>query len=423
MAGGLQAPGLVHDPSKGPLQIPGVQPPDPRKNLMQRLLGGFQGAMGPGGPLSTPQDVTGVSRLTANPMLQMGLGILSAQRDPRQNAFQGALTGLQGAATARDQFMNQQMKEQEQQYTMQRREALQGIGTRVKGILDDPEQMKEMPAWLRQSAAELAEVDPEKAISLVNQWRDRQQSMTPRYHPRDWTVESWSEFMASGGPQGGDPSLLKRYQPYKIQMVNGVPTLVSVDPTETDPDKVAKPLSTLETEAEADRTLAFAQAMGTAQAGQMIDAAATSGDMKLLDNQLQMLMNDSDFDAAVGPVDRWTGALGEMAGTRQGVIGGHIGRISNALTTSKVADWKGAISDKELAFFKESVPQRSSSPETWRSWYQNEFLPWKAHVDAKASGQRMGITWMDIKSGSASPEAAAGEGAAQGEDNPLGLEF
>ena len=114
------------------------------------------------------------------------------------------------------------------------------------------------------------------------------------------------------------------------------------------------------------------------------EAKQAVGPMQDMENQLVRIMGDPLFAEAVGPTDAITGRIGETFGSKAGVLGAEVERVSNKLVTEAVSKWKGAISDKELNFFQKSVPQRSSSPETWASWYQNEFLPMKARAEQAA---------------------------------------
>lgn len=103
-----------------------------------------------------------------------------------------------------------------------------------------------------------------------------------------------------------------------------------------------------------------------------------------LEDQLVRIMADPKFDSSVGMIDQFTGKVGEAFGSKEGVLGGEAERIGNQLVVDFAEKWKGAISDKELKLFKDSVPGRGSSAQTWRHWYQNEFLPMKQRAETAA---------------------------------------
>lgn len=130
--------------------------------------------------------------------------------------------------------------------------------------------------------------------------------------------------------------------------------------------------------------ISAAQAAG-AETGKAQGQAVTSlGGMEDLENQLVRIMADPNFSGAVGFFDQFTGKAGEAQGTKEGVLGGEIERVSNKLVADAADKWKGAISDKELEMFRASVPTRGSSDATWKHWYTNEYLPMKQRVEATA---------------------------------------
>jgi hypothetical protein len=120
-------------------------------------------------------------------------------------------------------------------------------------------------------------------------------------------------------------------------------------------------------------------------------------DLETQEQQLVSIMNDPNFEQAVGPLDAITGRIGERFGTEAGVLGSQLERQANALVREAAGTWKGAISEKELELFQQSVPGRGSSPETWRTWFQNEYMPRKQAVQRKA-GQAapQAINWSDL---------------------------
>lgn len=75
---------------------------------LDQLLGQFGQRVGGLLDPESPQNMTG---LMQNPAFNVGMGILAANRDPRQNVFQGAMAGLQSA--------QEQQAAQEQQQRME----------------------------------------------------------------------------------------------------------------------------------------------------------------------------------------------------------------------------------------------------------------------------------------------------------------
>ena len=138
--------------------------------------------------------------------------------------------------------------------------------------------------------------------------------------------------------------------------------------------------------ADSAATIKRAEAQGGAEGREITAAQKQLGALETQEAQLVKMMGSEDFEGAVGPLDAVTGRIGEAFGSDEGVLGGQVQRQANALVTEFVRDWKGAISERELDFFLNSVPGRGSSPETWRRWFQEEYLPRKELAKRVASG-------------------------------------
>lgn len=130
--------------------------------------------------------------------------------------------------------------------------------------------------------------------------------------------------------------------------------------------------------------ISAAQSSGAATGKAQSEAKQGLPAVQGLEDQLVRIMADPKFDDAVGMVDQFTGKVGEAFGSKEGVLGGEAERIGNQLVVDFADKWKGAISDRELKLFKDSVPGRGSSSQTWRHWYQNEFLPMKQRAETAA---------------------------------------
>lgn len=129
-----------------------------------------------------------------------------------------------------------------------------------------------------------------------------------------------------------------------------------------------------------------AQAAGTARGTDQAAAQILGGEMQVLDGRLRALMANPDFSGGVGLLDQFTGRVGAQFGSDEGLITKEANYISNSLTRSSVADWKGAISNAELNFFKDSVPQAGDGAAVWEHWYETYYKPTMAFVNARADG-------------------------------------
>lgn len=97
--------------------------------------------------------------------------------------------------------------------------------------------------------------------------------------------------------------------------------------------------------------------------------------LDLLNQQFVELIQDEEFPSAVGAVDQFTAKIGGALGTRQGVINRRATRLVNQMVAEATQQLKGALSEKELAFIRDTKPSTGDAPEVWRDWYSNEFLP------------------------------------------------
>jgi hypothetical protein len=132
-----------------------------------------------------------------------------------------------------------------------------------------------------------------------------------------------------------------------------------------------------------DRLKARGGKLGMDQA----EAEEVMGGLIAQDMEIQRIINNPNFDASVGWLDQITGKFGAQIGTDEGILMKDAEKVSNALTTAKVSVWKGAISNAELNFFKSSVPQVGDGPEVWRSWYVNQYIPFKEFISMRARGE------------------------------------
>lgn len=86
-------------------------------------------------------------------------------------------------------------------------------------------------------------------------------------------------------------------------------------------------------------------------------------------------LSSKSFTEAVGPVDQYTAGVGAAFGTEAGVIQKRAERLSSQLILDAASMLKGALSDKDIMFLKESQPRTSQSANVWYDWYNNQYLP------------------------------------------------
>lgn len=199
-----------------------------------------------------------------------------------------------------------------------------------------------------------------------------------QFNPRDYTTESFAEF-----EQTGNVGALERYERVRtVKGPDGINRRIDVS--------TGQMLGVVEDVGDVaanKREINRAGAQGTAEGGAITAAQQQLAGLQTNEDQLTTLMADKNFGASVGKLDAVTGRFGEMFGSEQGVLGGEVQRVSNALVTQAVSSWKGAISERELQFFQDSVPGRGSSEATWRHWFENEYKPRKRLAERVASGE------------------------------------
>ncbi len=348
----------------------------------------------------------GLGGLLSNPVFQVGLGLLesnSAPGGPLANPYTGALTGLQRAsqfkdraqakeheqrqrARAEEEWAYQQQEraraEEARAYEMNRKQTLDSllVPGATPGI--NPQEAFLQYGTPQQQSAALAQINSnerfkQQAEAEEARWQRGQNA--PRhgtYNPRDYTTDAWAEFV-----QSGDPGTLERYEPTRQVDVGGVKYNIDRVTGEVTPIQGGR-----EETIRNVRDIKQAAAQGSAQGSEISAAQKGLEDTDSLIAEIEATMDNPHFGAAVGPLDAITGRIGEGMGTEEGVLGAQIERLANRLVLDIADKWKGAISEKELQFFKDSVPGRSSSPATWRRWFQEELLPRRQKLERLAQG-------------------------------------
>lgn len=204
---------------------------------------------------------------------------------------------------------------------------------------------------------------------------------TGTYNPRDYTTESFANFLESEDPR--DLVRFERLQ--KVDLGGGRTGLFD--------SETGNLLETIdeETFVENTRSAKSAAASGSAEGSAVTAAQVELEGLNRLDSQLQNMMSNPDFDASVGAVDNLTGRIGQLWGSEEGELGAQASRLMTELITQAASTWKGAISERELDLFINSAPSRSTSANGWRKWYQEEFLPRKRQIERTAGGQSFPI--------------------------------
>lgn len=371
-----------------------------------------------------PAVLARLEGVLASPLAQAGLGLLAANNaapGESRNPYAGIIGGLQRAQIAGMQ--NAQLSAQQAQLASQQalRDRLRtiygGSDAAAPGVALPPvvgatpginptappptappaDPMMQAAQAMMQYGTPSQQLAAYNAVTAQERFRrqadredarfqqtreDRLQQLAAnrigQYNPRDYTSESFAAFM-----QSRDPADLERYERVRIVDIGGVPTAVDtttgqeIGPVGGGRDAVLRNIYDIKQ----------AGSTGSAQGAASTAAQETLAGMDTTEAQLQQVINDPNFSQAVGPIDALTGRIGEALGTKQGVLGGQAERLANQLVIGAVADWKGAISEKELDFFLKSVPSRASSPETWSHWFHKEYLPRKERVARIARGE------------------------------------
>jgi len=139
------------------------------------------------------------------------------------------------------------------------------------------------------------------------------------------------------------------------------------------------------------------QDLGGLRAVNRQSQAELAQDMSLTERRITRLLNAENFSEATGPMDNaiaWIG--GAAAGGEDSLMNRELRMLHNELATIIVADWKGAISNKELDFFKSTVPAPTDHHQVWKTWYETKFLPAKQFAMEVARGMH-DYTDMDLE--------------------------
>lgn len=89
----------------------------------------------------------------------------------------------------------------------------------------------------------------------------------------------------------------------------------------------------------------------------------------------ESLINDPNFEGAVGPIDQYTASAGAAMETKEGLLNKKALRASKKLVQDAASALSGSISDADLLLLEQSAPSVGDSAGVWRDWYETEYKP------------------------------------------------
>jgi len=98
-------------------------------------------------------------------------------------------------------------------------------------------------------------------------------------------------------------------------------------------------------------------------------------DLQILDKQMTDLINDPNFDGAVGGLDNLTTKLSGALGTKDSILNKRSRRLTNKLALKLGESLSGTMSDGDIKLLMDSIPKPSDPAKVWRDWYNNELKP------------------------------------------------
>ncbi|MHA1570204.1 MAG: hypothetical protein ACTSWM_00175 [Alphaproteobacteria bacterium] len=143
--------------------------------------------------------------------------------------------------------------------------------------------------------------------------------------------------------------------------------------------------------------------LGKTRALDKKEQAMLASDMALQDEMIRGLIESPNFSESVGPFDTLIKNVGGAAmGGEDSLLNRKVQIMHNQLTTLQVADWKGAISERELDFFHASVPDTTDHHQVWIDWYNDMYTPTMEYAMKRARGEISGLDytlkdWVDAK--------------------------
>jgi hypothetical protein len=128
--------------------------------------------------------------------------------------------------------------------------------------------------------------------------------------------------------------------------------------------------------------------LGKSRALDQKEQASLANDMALQNGRILDILQAPNFSESVGPFDTLIKTMGGAAmGGADSLLNRQVQILHNQLTTTQVADWKGAISERELDFFHASVPDTTDHHEVWNTWYNTVYVPTMEFAMMRARGE------------------------------------
>lgn len=116
-------------------------------------------------------------------------------------------------------------------------------------------------------------------------------------------------------------------------------------------------------------------AVSSALGGQSAAAQGQIVGMEKSLKQFEQVLADPDLAGAVGPIDQFTGRIGEAFGSKEGVLGSRVEKLMSEMLLQAGESMSGPMSDGDIAVLREGMPGRGSSPEVIKDWVDNIFKP------------------------------------------------
>lgn len=96
-------------------------------------------------------------------------------------------------------------------------------------------------------------------------------------------------------------------------------------------------------------------------------------------NNLKSLVDETikapNFGEGVGPFDARAAGVFGLLPTDDYVVAKKVQRIASSLTLENAQKLSGALSDNDIKFLRETMPQPTDHAEVWLDWYNSQFLP------------------------------------------------
>lgn len=96
---------------------------------------------------------------------------------------------------------------------------------------------------------------------------------------------------------------------------------------------------------------------------------------KLILNQFEKIMEDPNFESAVGSFDNLAVKASGVFSTKDSIVNKKINRFINNTIVPLAKSLGTNPTDRDVKLIMETMPKTSDGHKVWRDWYQNEFKP------------------------------------------------